>query len=144
MIRQLMAAGREGGGAAARRLADFNLVDVLQVLSVSRQCIRVDHRLLTGSVFIKNGKVVQAANARSSALPVPLLVTSARPPVALSPNRTRSGIQTAAKAPAGHCIKAIANRKAGSGKPTVALNLDLSRARCQRAVILFDGDLTAA
>jgi chromosome partitioning protein len=47
-------------------LADFNLVEVLQVLSLSRQYTRVElfseHRVLTGSIFIKSGKVVQAAN----------------------------------------------------------------------------------
>lgn len=47
-------------------LADFNLVEVLQVLSLSRQYTRVElfseNRVLTGSVFIKSGKVVQAAN----------------------------------------------------------------------------------
>jgi chromosome partitioning protein len=47
-------------------LADFNLVEVLQVLSLSRQYTRVElfseNRVLTGSIFIKSGKVVQAAN----------------------------------------------------------------------------------
>jgi chromosome partitioning protein len=47
-------------------LANFNLVEVLQVLSLSRQYTRVelfsDNRVLTGSIFIKSGKVVQAAN----------------------------------------------------------------------------------
>jgi chromosome partitioning protein len=47
-------------------LADFNLVEVLQVLSLSRQYTRVElfseQRVLTGSIFIKSGKVVQAAN----------------------------------------------------------------------------------
>jgi chromosome partitioning protein len=47
------------------RLADFNLVEVLQVLSLSRQYARVelfdDDRLLAGSIFVKSGKIVQAA-----------------------------------------------------------------------------------
>jgi hypothetical protein len=46
-------------------LADFNLVEVLQVLSVSRQYTRVelfdDDRLLFASVFVKSGKILQAA-----------------------------------------------------------------------------------
>jgi chromosome partitioning protein len=48
-------------------LADFNLVEVLQVLSLSRQYTRVElfvseDNFLAGSVFIKSGKVVQASN----------------------------------------------------------------------------------
>ncbi len=47
-------------------LADFNLVEVLQVLSLSRQYTRVevffDERMLAGSIFIKSGKVVQASS----------------------------------------------------------------------------------
>lgn len=47
-------------------LGEFNLVEVLQVISLSRQYTRVelysDDRLLIGSIFIKSGKVVQAAN----------------------------------------------------------------------------------
>ncbi|HKP55823.1 MAG TPA: AAA family ATPase [Polyangiales bacterium] len=47
-------------------LADFNLVEVLQVLSLSRQYTRVevfsDDRHLAGSIFIKSGKVVQASH----------------------------------------------------------------------------------
>ncbi|HKU38115.1 MAG TPA: AAA family ATPase [Polyangiales bacterium] len=47
-------------------LGDFNLVEVLQVLSLSRQYTRVevssDDRHLAGSIFIKSGKVVSATN----------------------------------------------------------------------------------
>src|ERR1700712_267447 len=47
-------------------LSDFNLIEVLQVLSLSRQYTRVevfdDRRFLLGSIHIKSGKVVQAVN----------------------------------------------------------------------------------
>jgi chromosome partitioning protein len=46
-------------------LADFNLIEVLQVLSMGRQYTRVevfgDDSSPTGTIFIKSGKVVQAA-----------------------------------------------------------------------------------
>lgn len=47
-------------------LNDFNLIEVLQVLSMSRQYTRIevfdDQRQSLGSIHIKSGKVVQAAN----------------------------------------------------------------------------------
>lgn len=47
-------------------LSDFNLIEVLQVLSMSRQYTRIEvfdeHRMSLGSIHIKSGKVVQAAN----------------------------------------------------------------------------------
>jgi chromosome partitioning protein len=47
-------------------LADFNLIEVLQVLSMSRQYTRVevfdDKRHSLGTIHIKSGKVVQAAD----------------------------------------------------------------------------------
>jgi chromosome partitioning protein len=47
-------------------LADFNLIEVLQVLSIGRQYTRVevfgDDHWPTGTIFIKSGKVVQAAS----------------------------------------------------------------------------------
>lgn len=66
------------------KLADFNLVEVLQVLSLSRQYARVelfdDDRLLAGSIFLKSGKIVQAATGvlRGKAAFVSLI---RRPPV---------------------------------------------------------------
>jgi chromosome partitioning protein len=47
-------------------LSDFNLIEVLQVLSMSRQYTRVevfdDRRMPLGAIAIKSGKVVQATN----------------------------------------------------------------------------------
>jgi chromosome partitioning protein len=51
-------------------LRDFNLIEILQVLSVSRQYTRIElfaaERTPAGSIFIKSGKVVQASVAELS------------------------------------------------------------------------------